>query len=76
MIYEYSWSNITNNLSNFDIIQATYHVASFLEGDTPYYKAAKVCIQKEFRISSNEYSRFIKISTKDKTINHILNIEY
>ncbi|AZG72394.1 transcriptional regulator [Shewanella livingstonensis] len=75
MIYEYSWSEITNSLSHFDIIQATYHAANFLGDETPYYKGAKVSTLKEFNISSNEYSQLIKISAKDKTINHILNID-
>lgn len=75
MIYEYSWSNITNNLSHFDVIKATYHMATFLGADKHYYKAAKDSTQKEFKISSKEYSELIKISAKDKTINHILNID-
>ncbi|PSV16518.1 hypothetical protein C0W59_07455 [Photobacterium kishitanii] len=75
MIYEYSWSSITNNLSHFDIIQATYHTADFLGYGAPYYKVAKVSTLKKFNISSNEYSQLIKISAKDKTINHILNID-
>ncbi|ELZ5236962.1 transcriptional regulator [Vibrio parahaemolyticus] len=75
MLYEYSWSDITNNLSHFDIIQATYHAATFLDDDVPYYKAAKASVLKEFNISGNEYSQFIRISAKDKTINHLLNID-
>ena len=75
IIYEYSWSNITNKLSRFDIIKATYHMANYLDFDTPYYKAAKASTLKIFNISSNEYSKLVTISTKDKTINHILNIE-
>lgn len=75
MIYEYGWSSITNNLSHFDIIHATRHLASFLDDDTPYRKAAKLSTLKKLNISSNEYSKLINISAKDKTINHILNIE-
>jgi len=75
MLYEYGWSNITNNLSHFDVIKATYHAAKFLDGQIPYYKAAKASMLKQFKISSNEYSRLVKISQNDKTINHILKME-
>ncbi|EPH3378831.1 TPA: hypothetical protein ACMDSI_002563 [Vibrio parahaemolyticus] len=75
MLYEYGFSSITNKLSHFDVIRATYHAAKFLDSDVPYYKAAKVSTQKQFDISSNEYSRLVKIAVCDKTINHILKIE-
>ncbi|EMK3317953.1 TPA: transcriptional regulator [Vibrio vulnificus] len=75
MLYEYGWSNITNNLSHFDIIKATYHTAKFLDNQIPYYKAAKASTLKQFEISSNEYSRLVKIYQNDKTINHILKME-
>ncbi|MCG7488670.1 transcriptional regulator [Vibrio sp. Of14-4] len=72
MIYEYSWSDFTNNLSHFDVIQATKHLATFLGGELPYYKAAKGSTQKEFNLSANEYSKLVKIIDNDKTINYIL----
>lgn len=75
MLYEYSWSRTTKNLSHFDIIQAAYHLSKFLDYEIPFYKAAKESTLIQFNISAKEYSQLIKILAKDKTINHIVKID-
>lgn len=75
MKYEYNWAMVTNHLSHFDIIEATNQIATFMNSDTIYYKAAKEFITEKFNISNREYNFLIKISTKNKMINHTLEIE-
>lgn len=74
MIYEYSWSRITNNLSHFDIIKATSHLSTFIGRDVPYYKAAKASTQKEFGLSANEYSKLVKLAESNKSTNQLLDL--
>lgn len=74
MMYEYSWCTITAHLSYFDIISAAYDMKPFIGKEEPYYKLAKNEIIKKYKISSNEYSKLIKLIDCNYCINSI--IEY
>ena len=72
MKYEYSWATITKNLSHFDLIQCAHHFASFIDCGTPYPIAAKESTQSTYSIGSNEYSKVVKIVSKNKAINNVI----
>ncbi|HBM3126404.1 TPA: hypothetical protein LVL98_006121 [Klebsiella michiganensis] len=73
--YEYSWCNITAHLSYFDIISAAYDMQPFIGKAEPYYKLAKKEIINKYKLSSNEYSKLIKLIDCNYCINGIIQID-
>jgi hypothetical protein len=70
--YEYSWCSITAHLSYFDMISVAYDLQPFFGGEEPYYKLAKNKITKKYKISSNEYSKLMKLIDCNYCINSIV----
>lgn len=72
MKYEYSWAQITNNLSYFDVIQCAHDFAGFKDCGTPYPIAAKESTKDTYNIGNSEYSKVVKIVKNNKAINNII----